>query len=258
MMMKRITNCPACNNMLHVATLRCENCGLELHNNFETSPFEKLNTEQYDFLISFLKNRGNMKLVQSELNISYPYAKKKMDDLLVQLELSNEKSEGKNEMRNIELVDENNWRTDSSSVKASDIIKCALKKNKGRAVIRSLEDNEYEIFALKDGETFLFDVLPLLPFSYSIFDVVVDYLVSCGGRAAKGNGRNYKIGEEKCDENTIAGIIGTRYYNKSYGESMTDPVFLVAAALNWSGIVHNKRGYLELTKEYKNLIDMKR
>lgn len=257
-MIKRITDCPACNNALRVVTLRCDECGLELHNDFEMSPFEKLNSEQYDFLISFLKNRGNMKLVQSELNISYPYAKKKLENLLVQLELSDEELEERNPMRNMELIDAKNWKTDSTSVKASDIVKCMLKKNNGKVVIHSLEGNEYELLALKDEKTFLFNVLPLLPFSYCIFDVVVDYLVSCGGKAAKGNGRNYKIGEEKCDENTIAGIIGTMYYKKSYGESMTDPVFLVAAVLDWSGIAHNKRGYLELTKEYKNLIGLKR
>ena len=81
-MVKKITECPSCKNKLQIVTLKCNKCGLELHNEFESTPFEALKDEQYDFLIAFLRNRGNMKLIQSELNISYPYAKKKLDELL--------------------------------------------------------------------------------------------------------------------------------------------------------------------------------
>ena len=64
-MVKKITECPSCKNKLQVVTLKCNNCGLELHNEFESTPFEALKDEQYDFLIAFLRNRGNMKLIQS-------------------------------------------------------------------------------------------------------------------------------------------------------------------------------------------------
>ena len=51
---------------------------MELSNSFEISPFDKLDNDQYLFLTTFLKHRGNLKLLQEELNISYPYAKKKL------------------------------------------------------------------------------------------------------------------------------------------------------------------------------------
>ena len=253
-MIKKVSECPACGNKLHIATLKCNECGLEIHNDFEMSPFEKLDNEKYKFLISFLSNRGNMKLVQSELNISYPYAKKKLEDLLVELQLSDDKGKGNNTMENIEIINTTTWNTNDRSLKASDIIKCKLKQNSGRAIISTLEGKEYEIIALKDGDTFFCEALPIIPYSYQVFDIITDFLISQGGKAIKGNARNYKVGEEKCDENTVVGTIGISYFNKVYGESTYDPVFILAAVLEWAGIANNKRGYLELTEVYKRKI----
>ncbi len=75
-MSKILTNCPVCKNRLEVSILKCEECGLEIKNDFELDVFSSLNEELYKFLISFLKNRGNMKALQNELKISYPYAQK--------------------------------------------------------------------------------------------------------------------------------------------------------------------------------------
>ena len=58
---------------------------MELRNDFELSPFDSLSPEQTEFLTTFLKQRGNMSSVQNELGISYPAAKKRLDDLLVAL-----------------------------------------------------------------------------------------------------------------------------------------------------------------------------
>ena len=75
-MAKLISKCPGCKGALIISTLQCSCCGMELKNNFDLSPFDQLNSEQNALLISFLKNRGNLKEVQSDLNISYPTAKK--------------------------------------------------------------------------------------------------------------------------------------------------------------------------------------
>jgi len=252
-MVKKITECPSCKNKLQIVTLKCNKCGLELHNEFESTPFEALKDEQYDFLIAFLRNRGNMKLIQSELNISYPYAKKKLDELLKALNLLNIEN-GEENMKNIEVINTQNWTVDTKSSKASDIIKTKLKENNGKAVVTTFEGKNYEIVALADGETFFCEALPIAPYSYKVFDVIIELLINQGGKAQKGNARNYKVGEEKCDENTVVGAIGINYFKKSYGESTFDPVFIMAAVLEWAGIAHNLRGYIELTQEYKNKI----
>ena len=253
-MVKRITECPACKNKLQIVTLKCKNCGLELHNEFEPNIFETLNSEQYDFLVTFLKNRGNMKLLQSELNISYPYAKKKLDDLLIALNLLTNEIKDETNMKNIQIVNTQTWNTNESSTKASDIIKCKLRRCGGRATVSTLEGKCHEIIALEDGETFFCEALPLFQPTYNVFDIITDLLIANGGKALKGNARNYKIGEEKCDESTVAGMIGISYFKKSYGESAFDPVFILAAVLEWAGIAYNKRGFLELTEDYKKKI----
>ena len=250
-MVKRITECPSCKNKLQIVTLKCNKCGLELHNEFESTPFEALKDEQYDFLIAFLRNRGNMKLIQSELNISYPYAKKKLDELLKALNLLNIEN-GEENMKNIEDINTQHWTVDTKSSKESDIIKTKLKENNGKAVVTTLEGKTYEIVALADGETFFCEALPIAPYSYKVFDDIVELLINQGGKAQKGNARNYKVGEEKCDENTVVGAIGINYFKKSHGEYPFDPVFIMAAVLEWAGIAHNLRGYIELTQEYKN------
>lgn len=33
-----------------------------------------------------------------------------------------------------------------------------------------------------------------------------------------------------------------------------DPVFVLAAVLDWAGIAHNERGYLTLTADYRSLL----
>ena len=86
-MMKVISECPACGKRLKITALHCSDCGLELRNDFQFSPFDSLDAEQTEFLFLFLKHRGNMSSVQGELGISYPSAKKRLDSLLMALGL---------------------------------------------------------------------------------------------------------------------------------------------------------------------------
>ena len=53
-MAKVISECPSCGGALKIAVLRCSNCGMELHNDFQRSPFDLLTAEQVEFLFSFL------------------------------------------------------------------------------------------------------------------------------------------------------------------------------------------------------------
>ena len=42
-----------------------------------------------------------------------------------------------------------------------------------------------------------------------------------------------------------------QYFKKTEGISVVDPVFVLSAILDWAGIAHNERGYLELTADYR-------
>ena len=71
------------------------------------------------------------------------------------------------------------------------------------------------------------------------------FLKSNGGRAKKGTGRA-PLGSEKCGLDTISGVILHEYFGVAPGGSGFDPSFVVAAILEWAGIVKNGRGWLEL------------
>ena len=87
-MNKLISQCPCCNGTLNITALQCPDCGVELRNTFELSPFDRLDQQHMEFLLSFLKHRGSLKNLQEEMDISYPTAKKRLEELLVALGLS--------------------------------------------------------------------------------------------------------------------------------------------------------------------------
>ena len=250
-MAKMIPTCPACQGKLYIATLACPDCGMELRNTFDSSPFDMLDNEKSTFLLSFLRNRGNLKNVQSELQISYPTAKRKLDDILIALNLYEEDSK---DFERGEL-DMRNWHTDHTSTQASEIIKTKLKQNGGRVIVHTARGLPCEICVAADGVSFESDKLPIKPaYQFSVFDVIVELLIKQNGRARKGNGRNYKLGEENCDDTTVVGYIAKHYSGKKDGSSVFDPVFVLAAVLEWADIAKNERGELVLTASYRAML----
>ena len=244
-----ISRCPGCQGTLRISTLQCPDCGMELKNDFELSKFDQLDSEQYKFLLSFLKGRGSLKEVQADLQMSYPTAKKKLDELLAALNLSEEKEEDRSKK-----IDMGDMSVDYTSRKASEIIKAKIKENDGHATVYTVRGLACEIYANPDGETFTSDKLPIKPpYEYSVFDVIVNLLLERGGRARKGNGRNYRLGDSGCEETTVVGAIA-KYRGRKVGDSVYDPVFVMAAVLEWAGIVENVRGELILTEEYRKLL----
>lgn len=246
--MKRpFLTCPACQGALHISALHCAECDMELKNTFEFSVFDRLSEEQNEFLQAFLQCRGSLKDVQSKLDLSYFLARKKLDDLLVSLNLA----EREEKLRGEELLDMTNWVTNTKSTKASEIIKNKLKECGGRTIVYTARGLPCEICVAADGVSFLSDKLPIKPpYEFRVFDVIVELLLANGGKARKGNGRNYKLGEPNCDDSTVVGYIGKHYSGKAYGDSVFDPVFVFAAVLEWAGIATNGRGELLLTASY--------
>jgi len=62
----------------------------------------KLDDEDKEFLVEFLRSRGNIKEVQGRLGISYPTAKSRLDRLLKNLKLYEEE---KNSMSKEEILE---------------------------------------------------------------------------------------------------------------------------------------------------------
>lgn len=236
-----ISKCPSCGEELCVSVLRCAECGLEIKKDFKISVFDKLSDEQSSFLLAFLKNQGNLKALQAETGISYPTAKKKLDDLLVSLELKEKASPAP-----VESIDTSGWESISQSGKASDAVRARLMDCGGSATVRTYKGKEY-FLRIVDENKFACD--EIIDYEYSVFDIIADVLRSQGGKAKKGYGRR-RLGDPGCEETTVAGAIMKNYFGKKPGESCYDPTFALAAILEWAGVVRNGWGYVELCEEY--------
>ena len=181
--MKFSGQCPVCGAALHLARLSCPGCKAEFPTDEPLSPYECLAPEYARFLQTFLACRGSMKDVQNKLGISYPTAKKKLDELLLQLNLRGEEES--------EAFDMSLFTPKESSTMSSDIVRNKLYENGGRATVYSVTGKPYIIRAAKDGCSFLCSDLPMKPpLTYDVFDVIVDLLLREGGSARKGMGRN--------------------------------------------------------------------
>lgn len=125
----------------------------------------------------------------------------------------------------------------------SDIIKKKITSCE-KVTISLLSGKSCTIWA-EDSHSFTSDKLPE-KVEYRVFDIIYDLLKRKGGKVKKGLGRGYRVGEEKCTRDTIMGTLAYEYYGKKDGESTLDPVFVLAAILDWANLARNCRGYIEL------------
>ena len=80
-----IGSCPICGEELHVARLHCPACDSALEGDFALGRLYRLNREQMQFVETFLKNRGSLKDVGTELEMSYPTVVNRLNDVLMAL-----------------------------------------------------------------------------------------------------------------------------------------------------------------------------
>ena len=159
--MKLIKNsaCPVCGEQLYISRLSCPSCRAEFPVEESISDFDRLDAAQSEFLYTFLACRGSLKDVQGKLGISYPTAKKRLEELLKALNLLEDKTTDRKEPVSVSMLQ----RADDHSIDASDIIKNKLIDCGGCATVQSVNGNRYVIQANADGKSFSCDELPITP-----------------------------------------------------------------------------------------------
>ncbi len=83
-------HCPACNSSLMVTRLTCPNCGTEVTGSFPPDLFSRLAPNDFDFVVLFVKSRGNVKEMERELGISYWTIRSRLNEIVVQLGLESQ------------------------------------------------------------------------------------------------------------------------------------------------------------------------
>ena len=78
-----IGRCPICHDELAVTRLHCRNCGTSVEGEFSLGPLQRLSQDQVRFVEAFVRNRGSLKDVGAELNMSYPTVNSRLNDILM-------------------------------------------------------------------------------------------------------------------------------------------------------------------------------
>ena len=88
-MQKDIEICPVCSQNMTITELSCEHCGATISGRLGAPiyPLSKLNQEQLDFLITFIRCEGKFNRMEDELKISYPTLKNRFNELLAVMDL---------------------------------------------------------------------------------------------------------------------------------------------------------------------------
>lgn len=82
--------CPVCADSLITLRLGCPSCATELSGHFEMCRYCRLDPADLAILEVFLRSRGNIREVQSHLEVSYPTARARLTDVLGRLGLGDD------------------------------------------------------------------------------------------------------------------------------------------------------------------------
>ena len=76
---KLISKCPFCSQELQVSQLRCAGCDTQIDSLIGIPTFFRLPEDLQEFVLTFLRCRGNISEVEKEIGISYPTVCKRLD-----------------------------------------------------------------------------------------------------------------------------------------------------------------------------------
>jgi hypothetical protein len=93
-----LTRCPVCGGELVVTRLHCPSCETTIEGSFQPvggaqgaftpeqlkwlMPFSRLNTEQLQFILTFVRCEGRFNRMEDELKLSYPTLRNRMNEIL--------------------------------------------------------------------------------------------------------------------------------------------------------------------------------
>jgi hypothetical protein len=80
--MNELTNCPFCQGDFLIKEVECQSCHAQIKGQFKTNRFHILAPDDLFFIEIFLKNEGNIKLVEKDLKISYPTVKNRLKNII--------------------------------------------------------------------------------------------------------------------------------------------------------------------------------
>src|SRR3990167_10392699 len=80
--MKELTCCPYCKGDFVIKEVECQSCKTQIKGSFSANRFHMFSPEDLLFIEIFLKNEGNIKLMEKDLGISYPTVKSRLKSII--------------------------------------------------------------------------------------------------------------------------------------------------------------------------------
>lgn len=77
--------CPACGAGLHVKSLACDHCHTTIEGRFDIPVLCRLEADDQQFLVSYIKNNGSLKEMARLMNLSYPSVRNRLDDIIARI-----------------------------------------------------------------------------------------------------------------------------------------------------------------------------
>ena len=74
--------CPSCQNQLMITQLTCPFCGTSVGGQFEPNIFSQLSNDDLNFVLMFVRSKGNVKEMEREIGISYWTIRRKLDEIV--------------------------------------------------------------------------------------------------------------------------------------------------------------------------------
>jgi len=74
--------CPSCSGSLHVSQLSCPSCNTQVSGNYPLPVLMRLPAEEQAFILQFFLSGGSLKEIASQIGISYPTVRNRLDDLI--------------------------------------------------------------------------------------------------------------------------------------------------------------------------------
>ena len=84
-MRKVLEQCPTCGGELTITGLHCRSCHTRIESEYSTCRFCRLSQQSLDFIEIFVKNRGNIREMERELEISYPTVRSRLNAVIKEL-----------------------------------------------------------------------------------------------------------------------------------------------------------------------------
>ncbi len=75
-------SCPACGYKLEVKTLFCQSCETTVTGMYNLPLLASLRDEDQTFIVNFVKNSGNLKIMAKDMGLSYPTVRHLLDGII--------------------------------------------------------------------------------------------------------------------------------------------------------------------------------